>query len=225
MAEKEIVITYDVLYDFLRREKNNGEIQNLGDDFLRNVAAYLEQKQALMKENTKDSGIFGLEEKRKLLQQLENVHKMLSDLYDWREKKIVAMARDVSRTDSSIADTSALLEPEKKLYQEVLDVLNRFRKDVLGNLLLCREIETPVPGALPEPDKGQEGPKALNTNVELSATEGAVLVKIRFRESVPPFMGPDMKEYGPFDLDDVKELPEEIAGLMMQKGCAEKVEN
>ncbi|MCK4670777.1 MAG: hypothetical protein KAT43_06250 [Nanoarchaeota archaeon] len=226
MAEtaNEIIITYDILYDVLRREKNTGEIQKLDEAFFSQVESYLAEKQTLLKDDKPDQGLFGFEEKRKLMQQLENVHKILTDIYEWREKKIIAMARDVSRTNSGLANTSVLLLPEKKLYEEILAVLDKSRKEVLINLLSGRQVKQNHEGSA-ESVPAPEEPKTLNTDVGLSDTEAASGVKIRFTESVPPFMGPDMKEYGPFDADEIHELPEAIAGFMMQKGCAEKVEN
>jgi DNA replication initiation complex subunit (GINS family) len=227
MADKEIVITYDTLYDLLRREKNSGEIQKLDDDFFEQVLSYLSEKQALLNSNPSDQGLFGFEEKRKLIQQLENAHKILTDLYEWREKKIIGMARDVSHTNSSIANTSFLLPPEKELYEETLCLLNKFRKNLLINILSGNDIPlglAPCSQSLAEGPKGIGEPKALNTNVKLSDAEEGEGVKIRFVESVPPFMGPDMKEYGPFDSEEIQELPEDIADLMIRKGCAEKIE-
>ncbi|MBW3011014.1 hypothetical protein KY326_02245 [Candidatus Woesearchaeota archaeon] len=227
MADKEIVITYDTLYDLLRREKNSGEIQKLDDDFFQQVLSYLSEKQTLLNSSPSDAGLFGFEEKKKLMQQLENAHKILTDLYEWREKKIIGMARDVSRTNASIGNTAALLPPEKDLYDETLCLLNKFRKNMLINLLSGKDIPLGLAPCSQSPEEEPEAagePKALNTNVELSGTEEGEGVKIRFIESVPPFMGPDMKEYGPFDSEEIQELPEDIADLMVRKGCAEKIE-
>ncbi|MBW3013375.1 hypothetical protein KY325_01305 [Candidatus Woesearchaeota archaeon] len=209
MTDTEIKITYDTLYDVLRREKNSGELQELDENFLANVIAYLKEKQELLENKKNDQGLFGFEEKRKVVQQIDNAHKLLKDIYEWREKKIILLARDVSRTNNQIANTTNLLESEKQLYDAVLDVLNKFRKNLI-NRILQENL----------PEIGDEKPKPLKIPSELQDEDEADSVQIKFIEDVPVFMGPNMERYGPYSQDQVVDLPDEIAQLMVKNNRA-----
>ncbi|MFH0863371.1 MAG: hypothetical protein V1875_10150 [Candidatus Altiarchaeota archaeon] len=48
-------------------------------------------------------------------------------------------------------------------------------------------------------------------------------VKVRILQALPAIAGSDSKEYGPFREDDVVELPEDSAALLIQRKIAERM--
>jgi len=50
------------------------------------------------------------------------------------------------------------------------------------------------------------------------------LIKVKFLQKIPAFIGADMKEYGPFEENDVCDLPEDICSILELKKIIEKVE-
>ena len=109
----EVNITYETLFELLRREKNREELQKLDDSFLNDVLDYLnEKKQQLELLKTKND-LFAVDEKKKAEIQDENIKKIIRELYERREKKIITIAIDKSRTSESVVDTSTLLKEEK----------------------------------------------------------------------------------------------------------------
>jgi len=80
----DISITYDLLFDVLRAEKSRDELQKLDEKFYKNVVEYINSKEsAINNPNTPHS-------ERELTRiQLSNVKKLLIELYDRREKKII----------------------------------------------------------------------------------------------------------------------------------------
>ena len=44
---------------------------------------------------------------------------------------------------------------------------------------------------------------------------------VRFVHAVPKFVGPELEEYGPFQEEDVANLPSEVANVLITKGRAE----
>jgi hypothetical protein len=46
---------------------------------------------------------------------------------------------------------------------------------------------------------------------------------LRFLAPVPQFIGIDMREYGPYEEEEVAKLPSEIANLLIQKERAEEI--
>ena len=80
----EIAISYDLLFDVLRYEKSREELQSLEKDFYINVVDYLKQKESiLINYNTPPS-------ERELTRiQINNIRKILQEIYERREKKII----------------------------------------------------------------------------------------------------------------------------------------
>lgn len=211
--KSEIVITYDTLYDLLRREKTGNEIQKLDLNFFQDVINYLKEKQTLLDDKKKDHGLFGFEEKKKISQQIENTHKILKDLYDWREKKIMALARDVSRTNGLLVNKAPLLPEEQLFYDDLLATMDKFRKGVLHNLLT---LNVPTIGSGGGSTGKDLEPKPLKRDVKN--------IKLRFTNPVSQFLGPNMVKFGPYKAGQTAELPEIVAKIILKQGNGEVVE-
>ena len=52
------IITYETLYEILRREKSRPELQELDDSFYRNLVKYIEEKKAILESQRKKESIF-----------------------------------------------------------------------------------------------------------------------------------------------------------------------
>jgi DNA replication initiation complex subunit (GINS family) len=50
------------------------------------------------------------------------------------------------------------------------------------------------------------------------------LIKVEFLENVPAFIGSDLKEYGPFEKEDVYEIPEDMIKVLESKNLIKKQE-
>src|SRR3989338_1476783 len=100
---EERVITYETLYDILRKEKSSNELQDLDESFLQDVFEYLRDKKSLVTNQPSES-MFSLEEQRRTQQQLENAQRLLRDIYEWRGKKNLLLARDASRSRALIVN-------------------------------------------------------------------------------------------------------------------------
>lgn len=46
---------------------------------------------------------------------------------------------------------------------------------------------------------------------------------LKFRDHVPKFLGKELEVYGPFDKEDIANLPKELANILIRKGKAEEV--
>ena len=46
---------------------------------------------------------------------------------------------------------------------------------------------------------------------------------VRFLTHVPKFVGPELEEYGPFESEDIANLPAEIAEVLIDKGKVEEI--
>ncbi len=205
--EKEVAVTYETLFEFLRLEKGREQLQKLPDSFFEDVIEYLKEKQHILDSSSNKMDLFSSTEKDKVKVQIENVRRILKDFYERRERKIINLALVKSKTGSTAIDTSAMLPVEKQMFDSLVEFLDRYRDGILLNLFQNRfpEVDASFSGAQPA--------EALPDSLLL-----------RFLKPVPQFVGKELESYGPFEPDDVAKIPLDIANLLIDKGHAEKME-
>jgi DNA replication initiation complex subunit (GINS family) len=213
-GDKNVVITYETLFDILRREKDREELQKLDASFYTDVVNYIrEKKEALI---AGQETLFSEEDRDKTEIQLQNIKRILKELYNRREKKIIDTAIMKSRTNSDIIDGSAMLDEEKMLFSEITKKLNCSRAGILFNIL---------EGRTPESKKTAEDasePARVSEGKEKKAEQKETKM-VRFIHAVPQFYGEDAELYGPFDEEDIACLPREIAELLISKERADEI--
>ncbi len=218
----ELKVTYGVLFDLLMREKSREELQALDASFFNDVVDYLEEKKNIAGQN-KDS-LFSDSEKEKTEHQIKNIKKILKELYERREKKILNMAINKSRIKTQLIDSNALLEEERKLFEMLVFQLDYHRMHILGNLLQGKHPQVDVV-AVEEVRKAEVIHEVARTADQ--ETEQTSIFKetklVRFLSPMPRFAGTELEVYGPFDVDDMAALPAEIADLLIRKERAEEM--
>lgn len=235
MAEKDINITYETLFDLLRREKSRAELQKLDNSFFEDVNSYIKEKHAILKDQQMKIGMSTIAEKEKTEKQIENIKSMLKGLFERRQQKIVEMAIIKSRTLSDTTDYSALLKEEREMFDELFELLQNFKKKVLVRLLTepdfmqpnqeKKEPELIKPEKIETAEETEGITKIEKREAEIKeeAEEPEKTKLIRFIYSVPKFLGHHLEIYGPFEEDDTANLPEEIADILIKKGRAEEI--
>ncbi len=191
----DISITYETLFEVLRRERQREELSELSPTFYNDVQTYLREKKTLLP---------GAPDRKKAEMQFENAARLAREIYEKREKKIIAMALAKSRTGTDILNTSVLLDAEKTLYDELIGVLSRHRNARIKSL-------TDTSGTQPVPTKE-------------AAPPAPAILRVRFLQPVPKFVGRELETYGPFDENEEADLPIEIANILVGKGRAEALD-
>jgi DNA replication initiation complex subunit (GINS family) len=248
MAEKEINITYETLFDLLRREKNRPELQKLSDSFLEDVNEYIRQKKSILKGQQIKIGMSASAEKENTEKQIENIKSMLNNLFDRRQQKIIQMAIIKAKTSSNPNDYNSLLNQEHKLFNSLAKVLSSFRQELFSGIDL-EEKQEPDKEESKKQDEGKKEESKEKLQQEQEKTEEKQEKEkkkeyeeeswenkeqkterqqeetklIRFIYSVPSFVGRNLEVYGPFEEDDTATLPEEIADILITKGRAEEI--
>ncbi|HJN56437.1 MAG TPA: hypothetical protein QGI22_00555 [Candidatus Woesearchaeota archaeon] len=208
METKEINITYETLFEILKREKDITELQKLEPVFFSDFVDYLNEKKKVLE---KEDSMFSYDEKKKVEKQIDNARRIIKEIYERREKKIIDIALIKSRTKSDVMDTSSFLENEKRLFDETVKVLDNFRNEVISNVLSGKN---PV-----KTDVADEKSKSEVTEEKKNAKI------IRFLNHVPKFVGKELEDYGPFEEEDIANLPSEIADVLISKGSAEEIKS
>ena len=210
----EVNITYETLFELLRIEKNRDDLQELHPPFFDDVLQYLREKQQIFDESLVKEDLFSATEREKISTELNNIKKILKELYERREKKILNMALNKSRTKSNIIDTSKLLREESQFFEEIVGTLDRFRGGILTNMIDLRQpfIEEPKVEK-EEQHPAEEQKEGVQKDAKL----------VRFVHPIPKFIGKELEAYGPFEEEDMATLPNEIADVLIGKGRAEEV--
>jgi DNA replication initiation complex subunit (GINS family) len=203
----EITITYETLYDILRREKDRAELQELDQLFFEKLTKYIREKKEILRSQEQKDSIFTTIEVQKTRKQIENIQKIIKELYEKRESKIMQLALMNSRSNSMKNDKSLMLNQEKEIYEKVTNILTNSRQDILHNIVLGNNIKTE-----PKRLKTDEKPKTTSREVKL-------------KQKLSQFIGTDLNNYGPFEKGDKAKLPIEIAEFLITKNQAEEISN
>tara|TARA_Y100000310_G_C20678035_1_gene814221 strand:- start:110 stop:739 length:630 start_codon:yes stop_codon:yes gene_type:complete len=202
------MITFETLFELLRKEKFNQELQKIDDEFFRQIVQYLKEKTAILEKETQLNTSFSADSRKTQLQ-LENAKKLIKELYEKRESKILSLALSSSRSEI-IESGSSLLKEEKKLYKEILETLNKYREGIVKNMLAAKKVSV---------KKNEVIPKDIKTT-QKPLHQGKT---IRFLQSVPKFVANDLNVYGPFEPEDISHLPLKSANLLIKKNRAEVI--
>ena len=208
---QEVVITYETLFEILKRERERTDLQKLEPAFFSDTINYIKDKKKILEAKSEDS-VFAPEERKKTERQLENIYKIVKELYERREKKIISLATDKSRTRSNLIDASGLLKEEKVFFDALTNMLDNYREAILFAVL---NEKMPFMQSLDE----KKPTELFRSAIELKKPTRLV----RFTSHVPKFVGPELEEYGPFEEEDIANLPVEIADVLINKAKAEEI--
>jgi DNA replication initiation complex subunit (GINS family) len=129
-----IRITLETLYDLLRNEKKREDLQKLDSSIYVDIVNYFKEKVSFLEKRKSDKDLFSSGEVDKMEYELRSIRRILKELYEKREKKIIDIAMNKSRTGSEIIDTSSMLPEEKEFYLRTLANLDEFRRGILFNI-------------------------------------------------------------------------------------------
>jgi DNA replication initiation complex subunit (GINS family) len=236
MEDQNIIISYETLFELLRLERSRTELQKIPSNFIHEVESLVTSEINAI--NTVEDS-----EKRKREINLKSTLKIIKEIYERRERKIVIMALDKSKTKSAIIDFTKFLEKEKGMFEKILSVLDSYRLEIVENILnknvsteINKQKETLVENNKKEeikeevdetqkiqnPDEKES--KDLPSSKELPEDNGTnALRTIRFIKPVPSFLGPELEEYGPFDEEEIANLPSKIVSILVKKERAEEI--
>ncbi len=181
-------------------------MQVLDKDFFQQVVNYITEKRKLVEAQEKKSSLFS-DEVIRTKKQIENVKKIVAELYERRENKIMQLGVIASRINAQDPVTNILPE-EKRMYKEIVNILKKYRTGILDALIL---------GSVP---RIEEAPKDIK--IEVVEPDNKLL---RFVEATPKFVAEDLHAYGPFEPEDVGLLPQKSASLLIARKRAKEIKN
>jgi DNA replication initiation complex subunit (GINS family) len=124
------MITYNELYDALRKERYSEQLQPLPKSFVKEVAAYLKDKKEIANKDTDDFSDTIVKTKK----QFENSIAIFKELMLRRKKKLLELAFVAAETGISKRDFENMLNVEKEAFEEIMRALERGDKEVSETL-------------------------------------------------------------------------------------------
>ncbi len=216
---------YDELYNQWLNEFENDDITPISNELLVNHEKIVKELEELQ-----------FNEKNELKLELMNVYKknlvfLLEDLRKIREQKII-----VSAFKQQPLNLDNLLEYETWLYQNLLSIIKSFeRMKNLKTIEIGEEIKKQADIIkTTEIEKISQQKLEQATEIDTIKSEESVPTTIkkvdieylivRFLKDTPPLVGTDLKNYGPFNRDDIACLPLKNAIILINEKFAEKIE-
>ena len=124
------MITYNELYEALRKERYSEQLQPIPKRFVVEVAAYLKDKKEIANKDNDDFSETILKTKK----QFENSVSIFRELILRRKKKILDLAFVAAETGISKRDFENMLAIEKEIFDGIMQSLERGDKKI-GELL------------------------------------------------------------------------------------------
>lgn len=120
----EETITFELIRNIQREEQRGPKLNKLPKDFYKNVESYLQQKRNA--------------ENRKVVLETKNVERLIEDIFNRRERKVLNQAIIAART--SIPPEN-LTEEEKEFFDVLVKSIKDRRKEVLNQILAEKKEE------------------------------------------------------------------------------------
>lgn len=187
------LITYETIRAVHRNEKDE-VLQQLPEGFYLAVKNWLTQKRT-------NHDTYSLLE-------AENAKKLMEDIINRREKKIVLSAL---RTVRGELPPKTLTDSEQKFFDGIVFSLKSFRDKIKEESMSYDEIVA----------QKIEDTKKLMDEMEAGIKMTGKMIKIL--DDVPAFVGSDAINYGPFKKGDVVSLPDDVMALLLGRGSAENI--
>jgi len=117
----EETITFELIRKIQNEEQRLTKLSKLPDNFFDSIAKYYEQKKQLT-----------LKDDRKVALELKNIERLIEDVFNRRERKILNSAIMSARTDMPPEN---LMEEEKDFYNSIANLIKIRRNVLLKNIL------------------------------------------------------------------------------------------
>jgi len=194
--------TYEDIYELYRNERFSTDLQELTPGDLKKIKNYFEDKNKETKNQDQSLNLFSTHNRAKIQVELSNATRVVKDLLERRERKVISRAVFNSRSEDSLRDTSNMLKIEEELYDQLTVLLKRFRKGFLATI--DNDGNYPIEKMQPLKIGKKSEPKVADVPKKYYALE-----------TIPEFFGPDTNKFGPFNQGDVVNAPEEIINILL----------
>jgi len=158
-----------------------------------------------------------------------NINFLFNDFLKLREVKIINSALALKEIN-----LNNVIEAEKLLYQNLVSAIKGFKKVKLLSLFE-QEGKSKLEGLIESEivtKKSIAEASISNKKEETIVSESSEVIEkekidftlVRFLKKTPPLVGIDLINYGPFEKEDIANLPQKNAKILIYEKFAEKIE-
>jgi DNA replication initiation complex subunit (GINS family) len=126
----EETITYELIRKVQREEQKQPKLTRLPDNFFESVTNYLQQKRQI-----------AAKDERKLALEVKNAERLVEDIFNRRERKIVNFCLLSARTG---VPPENMTEEEKAFFEQVEKLVKDRRERVLGQVMRPEDVTSMV---------------------------------------------------------------------------------
>lgn len=215
-------VNFERVTKVYREETGKKTLTPLEASFYDKLATYLRRlEESAVREAAKDPN----STKSVMLQdELRKARKKRDQIFTYRERKLALLAS--SRASGADVAVPSLPTQERVLFEGMVDLLRRARKDAFGGSPFGAEEALPPEGAArPEAREGPAGMRVIKAEETKRARVAPTLkdhVVVHVLEDLPPFAGLDTTYH--LKKEDVVTLPKTIAQILVDRGKARIVQ-
>jgi DNA replication initiation complex subunit (GINS family) len=197
-------INYRNLRKIQQMEKSSTTLTNIKTSFYDELKKYLEKIDNLLLKETSS-------QKKKILEdEIENTKKILYNIYEQREKKILLAT--ISKIRGGNPDLTNIIETEKDLFDSISSLLQKSREKFFEkkyeNHLVSNEQKKDIINKYVKIEEEQ-----------ISNINPIVIVN----DDIPEFIGTDEKKYV-LRKNDVLSIPKDMCKMLLKRGVVKKFE-
>ncbi len=155
----------------------------------------------------------------------ENFTFLINDFSKIREIKLINAALALKEID-----LNCLLEAEKLFYQNLVSAVKGFEKVKVIEVVeraessKIKEILKVVKNDVVNPSKTEiKKPLSSDLNLKIKG-ENFNYTIVKFLQKAPPLVGIDLINYGPFEKEDIANIPYQNAKILLTEKIAEKID-
>ncbi len=190
----EEALTFSELRKIQKKEKRQEELSKLDDNFFLRVSQYLD-----MKEST---------DKR----EYRNAKRVFDKIIGLRQEKIVKNAKISVKAEVKASELN-LLPRESEFFRNIKETFEQYDEEV-----------TEMVESSPDPEDIELPEEDLEDEEEEEEEDPTSYTKVEVLSDIPEFMGTDLESYGPLEEGEEKQIPEENAEILENRGQVEVVE-
>lgn len=194
-------ISYVTLRKIQQAEKTSSTLTKIDEHFYERLSRFIaDLNERLSRESvTKKQMLLG--------EEIQNIEKIATSIYEQREKKILLAAMSKSR--GGTPNIKNLIDGEKQLFDEIYNLLKQSRKTLLEGK--TQDVEKTEEETADKDEMGTEKPRNKNPIV-------------RILTDIPEFVGTDTRTYN-LRAGDILSLPPDICHTLTKRNVAEEISN
>jgi DNA replication initiation complex subunit (GINS family) len=195
-------INYTNLRKIQQMEQKSPMLTKIHNNFYNNILKYINNLNCRLKKELKS-------QKQMLLKnEIQNINKIIWNIYEQREKKIFLSA--ISKARGGNPNLRNLIDAEKDLFDSALILMKQTRKQLLE--LKSKDINVKDKKNIEYKKEGNKEEKKINENQIVMVTK-----------DIPEFIGTDTKKYN-LRKWDIITLPKNMSKMLLKRDVVKEIE-